>query len=94
MIGAFMFLLYDSMAYKLSNNDVRQIERDRQQSVNDLTEAELVSAMKRLGILKLELTKEDKEAITKSKNEAGYCTNCGTQLSSDTSYCDACGKRR
>ena len=89
-----MFLLYDSMAYKLSNNDVRQIERGREQSVNDLTEAELVAAMKRLDIQKLELTEEDKEAITKSKNEAGYCTYCGAQLSYDTAYCATCGKRR
>lgn len=94
MIGAFMFLLYDSMAYKLSNNNVRQIERDRGQSVNDLTEAELVAAMKRLDIQKLELTEEDKEAITKSKNEAGYCTYCGAQLSYDTTYCATCGKQR
>jgi hypothetical protein len=71
MIGAFMFLLYDSMAYKLSKNDVRQIERDRGQSVNDVTEAELVAAMKRLNIQKLELTEEDKEALTASKNDAG-----------------------
>jgi len=92
MIGAFMFLLYDSMAYKLSKNDVRQIERDRGQSVNDVTEAELVAAMKRLDIQKLELTEEDKEAITKSKNEAGYCTLCGSQLSTDTTFCVTCGK--
>lgn len=94
MIGAFMFLLYDSMAYKLSNNDVRQIERDRGQSVNDVTEAELVAAMKRLNIQKLELTEEDKEAITTSKNEARYCTHCGSQLSSDTTFFVTCGKRR
>jgi hypothetical protein len=94
MIGAFMFLLYDSIAYKLSNNDVRQIEGERGQSVNDLTEAELVAAMRRLSIQKLDLTEEDKEAITKSKNETGYCTYCGAQLSSDTAYCATCGKRK
>jgi hypothetical protein len=94
MIGAFMFLLYDSIAYKLSNSDVKQIERERGQSVNDLTEAELVTAMKRLDIEKLELTEEDKEAIVKSKNETGYCTHCGIQMSSGTAYCATCGKRR
>ena len=94
MIGAFIFLLYDSIAYKLSNNDVKQIERERGQSVNDLTEAELVTAMKRLDIQKLELTEEDKEAIVKSKNETGYCTHCGTQLSSSSAYCASCRKRR
>lgn len=67
LMGGFMYLLYDSIAYKLHRNDVERIERDMGKSAADLSEGELVASMKRLGIYKLEITPEDRETIVKSK---------------------------
>jgi vacuolar-type H+-ATPase subunit F/Vma7 len=67
MMGRFMYLLYDSMAYKLYSNDAERIERETGKSTKDLSEEELVTAMKRLGIQKLEITPEDQETISTSK---------------------------
>jgi hypothetical protein len=48
MMGGFMYLLYDSMAYKLYDDDVERVERETGKPVRDLSEEELVAAMKRL----------------------------------------------
>ena len=62
-----MFLLYDSMAYKLYDDDVGRVERETGKPVKDLSEEELVAAMKRLGIHKLEVTPDDRNIISKAK---------------------------
>jgi tRNA(Ile2) C34 agmatinyltransferase TiaS len=67
MMGGFMYLLYDSMAYKLYDDDVGRIERETGKPARDLSEEELVVAMKRLGIQKLEVTPEDRDVISKSE---------------------------
>ena len=67
MMGGFMYLLYDSMAYKLYDDDVGRIERETGKPARDLSEEELVAAMKRLGIQKLEVTSEDRDVISKSE---------------------------
>jgi hypothetical protein len=66
MIGGFMYLLYDSIAYKLYANDVDRIERETEKEPKDLSEEELLTAMKRLRIQKLEITPEDQEVISRS----------------------------
>lgn len=65
-IRAFIFdtyvilALYEAaMLYKLSQWDVRRIEADTGKPVEQLSEEELVAAMKRMGINKLELTPDD-----------------------------------
>ena len=89
-----MYLLYDSMAYKLYDDDVGRIERETGKPARDLSEEELVAAMKRLGIQKLELTQEDTGAISKSTmREARYCIYCGNELSSEAVYCERCGRK-
>jgi len=50
-------------SYKLSQQDVQQIEQHTGKSADDLTEAELESAMDDLGIQDMELTPEDEAAI-------------------------------
>jgi hypothetical protein len=70
MMGGFMYLLYDSMAYKLYDDDVGRIERETGKPVKDLSKEELVVAMKRLGIQKLEITPEDRDTISKSEKPA------------------------
>lgn len=70
MIGGFMYLLYDSIAYKLFANDVDRIERETGKGAKDLSEEELLTAMKRLRIQKLEITPEDREVISRSTQPA------------------------
>ena len=86
-----MFLLYDRMAYKLYQDDVDRIERTSGKPVGDLSENELVAAMKRLGIQKLEVTPEDHRSGT---DPARYCIYCGGTLASNAAYCSRCGKSR
>ncbi|MGB6421251.1 MAG: SHOCT domain-containing protein, partial [Anaerolineales bacterium] len=50
-------------AYKLSQPDVEKVEQCTGKNADDLTEEELLDAMDKLGIQKLELTDEDKAAI-------------------------------
>ena len=50
-------------SYKLSQQDVQQVEQHTGKSAEDLTEAELESAMDELGIQDMELTTEDEAAI-------------------------------
>ena len=56
-------------AMKLSQRDIRRIEKDTGKSADGLTEEELLAAMKKLGIKKLELTDEDEAAIEKVDEE-------------------------
>lgn len=50
-------------SYKLSKQDVQQVEQHTGKSADDLTEAELEAAMDALGIQDQELTPEDEAAI-------------------------------
>lgn len=51
-------------AIKLHRQDVERIEEATGKSTDEMTEEELVSAMKRFGIKKLEVTPEDHERIS------------------------------
>ena len=62
-MGPFMLLLFDRTAYKLRQSDVGRIDTATGRSATDLSEEELVAAMRRLGIHKLELSDEDETAI-------------------------------
>ena len=62
-MGPFMLLLFDTGTYKLHQRDVGRIETATGRSAADLNEEELVAAMRRLGIQKLELSDEDETAI-------------------------------
>ena len=58
-------------AIKLSQRDIERIEMMTGKSADDLNEEQLLAAMKKLGIKKLELTEEDEAAIAEAgtKNE-------------------------
>ena len=49
---------------KLHRKDVERIEEATGKSTQDMTEEELISAIKQLGIKKLEITPEDHERIS------------------------------
>jgi hypothetical protein len=81
-------------AIKLSQKDVQRIEQDTGVSAEELTEEELLDAMERLGIEKLELTPEDQSAVagtetetpTASPAQASPATGAGAPPPADTSY--------
>jgi hypothetical protein len=50
-------------AYKLGQQDAQRIEADTGRSITDLTERELIDAIRRLGIRKPELTEDDIDAL-------------------------------
>jgi hypothetical protein len=52
-------------AYKLSQNDADRVEQHTGQSVEDMSEEDLVAAMEELGIQSIDLTDEDKAVIAK-----------------------------
>ena len=56
-------------AIKLSQRDTQRIEQDTGVSAEELTEEELLDAMERLGIEKLELTPDDQSALGSSETE-------------------------
>ena len=62
-MGPFMLLLFDRTTYKLRQSDVGRIETATGRSATDLSEEEVVAAMRRLDVQKLELSHEDEVAI-------------------------------
>jgi len=52
-------------AIKMSQKDAQRVEEHTGASVEELTEEELVTAMKELGIQSIEITDEDQAAITR-----------------------------
>ena len=66
MIGGFVLLAAagTAAAIKLSKKDADRIEEHTGTSVEELTEDELVAAMRELGIQSIELTPEDQAALT------------------------------
>ena len=63
LYGGFMFFLFGSNPYKLYRDDVTIIEQSTGKQAKDLSEEELVEAMKRLGIRRLEIDPNDREII-------------------------------
>ena len=71
MLGSFVFLALGRAAarYKLHWRDVEKVEQATDKRAEDLTETELLAAMKQLGIQKLELTPEDETALEEAEIE-------------------------
>lgn len=73
LVGGMVVLAVGGAAYgavKLSQKDAQRIEEHTGASVEELTEEELVAAMKDLGIQSIELTDEDKAALTAEGEQA------------------------
>ena len=66
LMGSFLYLLFGSRPYKLHQDDVTVIERETGRDAGDMTEEELIAAMRRLGIKKLEITPDEREAIERT----------------------------
>ena len=73
MVGGMVLLAVGGAAYgavKLSQKDSQKIEEHTGSSVEELTEEELVAAMKDLGIESIDLSDEDKAALAAEGGEA------------------------
>lgn len=92
MMGVFTFLLYDVMAYKFHRDDVQRIERATGKPAKDLTEDELVAAMQRLGVTRLELTPGEQRTVA-GERTSRHCVHCGARLSTRARYCAYCGEK-
>ena len=57
-------------AVKLSQKDAKRIEEHTGESVEDMTEEDLVQAMEDLGIQSIDLTDEDKAVLAAEPNQA------------------------
>lgn len=71
MRGPFSLLLFGgaAAAYKFNHSDVQRMEQATGKSADDLTEEELLAAMRRLGINKLELDSDDLKAVNQADSE-------------------------
>ena len=66
LMGSFLFFLFGSTLYKMPRDRVTVIEREAGKPASDMTEEELVAAMKRLGITRLEVTPDERDAIKRA----------------------------
>ncbi len=55
--------------YKLDQNDVSKVEQHYRKPVEDLTEAELLQGMKRLGIKQLQLNEHEENSVVDEVGE-------------------------
>ena len=69
LFGTATILVLGGIAYKIHSDDVAKIEKVADKKAENLTEPELLSAMKNLGIRKLEITPEENEEIKKQNTE-------------------------
>jgi hypothetical protein len=110
-IRAFMFDTYvilalqeAAMLYKLNRWDVKRIEADTGKPVEQLSEAELVAAMKRMGITKLELTPDDHikleelgfqgfQSASEQVQSASGSAVKGAEKEQGRLFCTQCGAR-
>ncbi|MFX0090635.1 MAG: zinc ribbon domain-containing protein [Candidatus Hodarchaeota archaeon] len=84
-------------SYKLYQEDIEKIERDCGRSIEDITETELIEAMNRLGIRRLDLSNQEERIVVNAveKESRGivkaYCTQCGSVIEKETRFCIQCG---
>ena len=84
--------------YKLTQHDIERIEQETGKSAENMTQEELKTTMRRLGIQKMELTPDDAIHIERVANEAEssikkFCVYCGAQLDSSAKFCSSCGQK-
>lgn len=63
--SSIMVIIFGSVPYKLYKDDIWKIEEETGKKINDLTEDVFLSVIKKIGIMKLELTIKEKEIIEK-----------------------------
>ncbi len=95
-------LLFGEAAVKLRQEDIGRIEKETGKQAGELSEQDLAAAMEKLGIERLELTKDDLILIEKTddpKSIPTHCPGCGAPLNPgnlrwhnpETAECLYCG---
>ncbi len=67
--GTAALLLFGAAAIKLRQDDLARLEAATGHAVEDLTEEQLLAAMKKLGINRLELDAGDRAAISEAATD-------------------------
>ena len=102
IVGTSVLLLIggSSRVVKVESNEVQKIEAETGKSVDDLTEAELAAAMRKLGIQSMQVTSQDEVEISRfeeknheNETPARFCSYCGKEISIGTKYCPECGAK-
>lgn len=98
IVRGMVLLAGGAVAYKLTKKDADKIEKHTGESVEELSEEELVAAMKDLGIQSVELTDEDKAVIQKEtgsvpsnpeqQSEAESTASVETKTTGEPAYMD------
>ena len=66
LFGAATILVLGGIAYKIHNDDISRIEKNVGKRAENLTEPELLKALKDLGIKKLDITTDETKEIEKN----------------------------
>jgi len=88
-------------AYKFRDRDVERLENHYGRPAEELTEDEIVTGMRQLGIEKIELDENDRVRVYKADSDdedfkssgTRYCMHCGELLKPDGNFCPSCGSR-
>ncbi|MFX0096892.1 MAG: zinc ribbon domain-containing protein [Candidatus Hodarchaeota archaeon] len=77
-----------SKVIKLRSDDLDRIEEEMGKTVEDMTEDELIDAMKKMGIKEQKFTSKDKEKVIE---EIDFCPNCESSIEPGEEFCPYCG---
>ena len=88
-------------AYKMNERDVDRLENHYGRPAEELTEEEIVTGMRQLGISRIELDDDDRAKIYSADHDDDdfkstgkkYCIYCGHLLDYGANYCKSCGSK-
>ncbi|MBD3192701.1 MAG: zinc-ribbon domain-containing protein [Candidatus Heimdallarchaeota archaeon] len=86
-------------SYKMQERDVERLENHYGRPVEELTEEEIITGMRHLGIERIDLTSEDEARVydldreESGKSTTRYCPNCGKRIEPKDRFCAYCGKQ-
>jgi hypothetical protein len=87
-------------AIKIQQKDAEKIQTSAGKPVDNMTEDEIKTQVKKLGINKIELTPEDQQKVDQFDEKDGnfeesdsVCPNCGEDVFPDAKFCEKCGQK-
>ncbi len=102
IVGTSVLLLIggSERVVKIKSSDIEKIEAETGKSVDDLTEEELASVMRKRGIQSIQLSPQDEVEISQVENNgfeddnsARFCPYCGKSISLGSKFCPGCGAK-
>ncbi|MGF1506070.1 MAG: hypothetical protein GYB64_09550 [Chloroflexi bacterium] len=96
--GGALFML-GAVALKLAMDDVDRMEQDLGKPAEEMTDAEILAAMERLGISKQDLDEDDEAETKRAPRVPTECDSCGFGLTTEnidwagptSAQCPMCG---